>query len=107
MRWPESSLPIGMIRSKPHLINFADGFGELILDSVRYLGNNEIMKAIDLRQALKSHYEGWVAINTKNRKVVAKAKTFASISEKAKGLKDVLLVPGSNNYFGFVTSLNA
>ncbi len=60
------------------------------------------MKAIDLRQALKSRYEGWVAINTKDRTVVAKAKSFSLISEKTKGLKNVLLVPGSKNYFGFV-----
>lgn len=65
------------------------------------------MKAIDLRQALKSHYQGWVAINKKNRKVVAKAKTFSLISEKTKGLKNVLLVPGSKSYFGFVTLVYA
>ena len=65
------------------------------------------MKAIDLRQALKSHSQGWVAINKKNKKVVAKAKTFASISEKVKGLKDIFLMPASENYFGFITSLNA
>ena len=65
------------------------------------------MNAIDLRKTLKSHSQGWVAINNKNKKVVAHAKTFASISKKVSGLKDVFLMPASKNYFGFVTSLNA
>ncbi len=65
------------------------------------------MKAIDLRQALKSYSRGWVAINKKNKKVVAHAETFALISKKVKGSKDVVLVPASKDYFGFVTSVNA
>lgn len=65
------------------------------------------MKAIDLRQSLKPYVVGWVAINKKNRKVVANAKTFSLISEKTQGLKDVFLVPASKNYFGFVTIVNA
>lgn len=65
------------------------------------------MKAIDLRQALKSHSQGWLAIDKKNRKVVAKAKTFALISEKAKGLGNIFLIPASKSYFGFVTLLYA
>lgn len=78
-----------------------------LLDSSLHLVDNKIMKAIDLRLPLKLHSQGWVAINKKNRKVVAKAKTFSSISEKTQGLKNVLLVPASKNYFGFVTSLHA
>lgn len=62
------------------------------------------MNAIDLRQALKPYSKGWLAIDKKNKKVVAHAKTFALISEKAKGIKDIFLVPASKNYFGFVTS---
>lgn len=65
------------------------------------------MKAIDLRQALKTSYQGWLAINKKNRKVVAKAKTFSLISEKTKGLKNVFMVPASKNYFGFITPIHA
>lgn len=62
------------------------------------------MDSIDLRTVLKSHSTGWIAINKKNNKVVAHAKTFESISKKIKGLKDILLIPSSKNYFGFVTS---
>lgn len=65
------------------------------------------MEAMDLRQSLKPYAGGWVAINKKNRKVVANAKTFSLISEKTQGLKDVFLVPASKNYFGFVTIVNA
>lgn len=65
------------------------------------------MKAIDLRQTLKSYSQGWVAINKKSKKVVAKANTFASISEKVKESKNILLVPASKNYFGFITTINA
>ncbi len=65
------------------------------------------MKAIDLRQTLKSYSKGWVAINKKTKKVVAHAETFVSITEKVKDLKDVFLVPASKDYFGFVTSIDA
>lgn len=65
------------------------------------------MKAIDLRSALKSYSTGWVAINKKNRKVVAHAESLELLSEKIKGLKNILLVPASKNYFGFITSLRA
>lgn len=65
------------------------------------------MKAIDLRDALKPYTKGWVAINTKSNKVVAHADSFKTIAEEVKKLKNVLLVPASKNYFGFVTSLDA
>ena len=61
------------------------------------------MNAIDLRLALKPYSKGWLAID-KNKKVIAHAKTFASISKKIEGIKDIFLVPASKNYFGFVTS---
>lgn len=56
------------------------------------------MNAIDLRQALKPYSKGWLAINKKNKKVVAHAKTFESISQKIEGIKDIFLVPASKNY---------
>ncbi len=62
------------------------------------------MKAVDLIQTLKPYSKGWLAIDKKNKKVVAHANTFALISKKAKGVKDIFLVPASKNYFGFVTS---
>ncbi len=61
------------------------------------------MSTIDLRNALKLYSTGWVAINKKNNQVVAHANTFGTISKKIKGIKDILLVPASKNYFGFVT----
>ena len=62
------------------------------------------MNAVDLRQALKPYSKGWLAIDKKNKKVVAHAKTFVLISKKVEGIKDIFLVPASKNYFGFVTS---
>ena len=62
------------------------------------------MNAIDLRQALKPYSKGWLAIDKKNKKVVAHAKTFKSISKEIEGIKDIFLVPASKQYFGFVTS---
>ena len=64
------------------------------------------MKAIDLRDALKPYRKGWVAINTKTNKVVAHADNFKTIAEKVKKLKNILFVPASKNYFGFVTSID-
>jgi hypothetical protein len=62
------------------------------------------MKAIDLAKTLKPYSEGWVAVNKKNNKVVAHAKTFAAISKKIKDVNGVFLVPASKSYFGFITS---
>jgi len=62
------------------------------------------MNIVDLRQALRPYSKGWLAIDKKNKKVVAHAKTFASISKKIEGIKDIFLVPASKQYFGFVTS---
>ena len=62
------------------------------------------MNTIDVTQALKSYSQGWVAIDKKSKKVVAHAKTFASISKKVKGIEDIFLMPASKKYFGFVTA---
>lgn len=64
------------------------------------------MKAIDLTKTLKPYNSGWVAINKKNKKVVAHAKSFKAVLEKAKRGKDVLLIPASDKYFGFITRTN-
>lgn len=61
------------------------------------------MTAIDLTKKLKGYKEGWVALD-KKYKVVAAAKSFKDISEKVKNKKNgVVLMPASDNYFGFVT----
>lgn len=63
------------------------------------------MKGVDLTKQLKPYNSGWVAIF--NNKVIVHAKTFELIIEKVKKLKkprkDVLLIPASKNYFGFIT----
>lgn len=65
------------------------------------------MNAIDLRKTLQSYSRGWIAIDKKNKKVIAHAKTFKLVSRKVEGIKDIFLIPASKNYFGFVTSTNA
>lgn len=66
------------------------------------------MKAVDLTKQLKPYKSGWVAIL--NNKVVAHAKSFELVIKKInkfkKSSKDILLVPASENYFGFVTIVN-
>ncbi|OGH41954.1 MAG: hypothetical protein A3H79_00065 [Candidatus Levybacteria bacterium RIFCSPLOWO2_02_FULL_36_8b] len=64
------------------------------------------MKVIDLSKSLKEYKSEWVAVTKKN-KVVAHAKTFELICKKIKGRKDLLLIPASENYFGFVTTIYA
>lgn len=66
------------------------------------------MKAVDLTKQLKPYKSGWVAIL--NNEVVTHAKSFELVIKKIKTLKkfrkDILLVPASDNYFGFVTIVN-
>lgn len=61
------------------------------------------MKAVNLIKLLKPYKSGWVAINTKSKKVVAHEKNFEKVSKRVKDSEDVLLVPASQKYFGFVT----
>ncbi len=62
------------------------------------------MTAIDLTKKLKKYKSGWVALD-KNHKVIAHAETFKAISEKVKEKRrQVVLIPASDNYFGFITS---
>ncbi|OGH15247.1 MAG: hypothetical protein A3H50_03580 [Candidatus Levybacteria bacterium RIFCSPLOWO2_02_FULL_37_10] len=63
------------------------------------------MKIVNLSKLLKKYKSGWVALN-KEDKIVAHGKTFALTCQKIKDMKDVLLVPVSQNYFGFVTLCN-
>ena len=64
------------------------------------------MKAIDLKKALAPYESGWVAIRKKDNKVIAHAEKYTSIIKKVKG-EDILLVPASKEYFGFITTINA
>ena len=63
------------------------------------------MKAIDIKNELKKYKKGWVALNSEN-KVVEHAINFKSICDKLtkyKNKKDFLIIPASDNYFGFIT----
>lgn len=63
------------------------------------------MKALDLTKVLKPYKSGWLAVDHK-KKVIAHEQTFAEISNKVKGNRDVYLVSVSKDYFGFVTTLH-
>jgi len=62
------------------------------------------MKPMNLTKLLKPYKSGWVAINTKSKKVIAHEKDFEKVSNRVKDAEDILLVPASQKYFGFVTS---
>ena len=64
------------------------------------------MDAIDFTKPLSKYKSGWVAINEEKREIVAHAKTFSEITKKVKTLKKVILIPASDNYFGFITIIN-
>lgn len=63
------------------------------------------MKTTDLSKTLKKYQSGWVAVSEKNT-VVAHAKTFAQICKKIDKNPNVLLIPATRNYFGFVTNID-
>lgn len=65
------------------------------------------MKAFDLKESLKPYTDGWVAVNKKTKQVVAHAKDFKSIAQKVGKQKNLLLIPASDSYFGFITRANA
>lgn len=61
------------------------------------------MNTLDFTQILKGYKKGWVAINEKERKVVAQGKDFNEINKKVKETKNVVLMSTSEDYFGFIT----
>ena len=63
------------------------------------------MKPINLTKQLSKYKKGWVALDKKKR-VIAHAKTYKEIVGKVQNSADVLLVPASDNYFGYVTLCN-
>ena len=60
------------------------------------------MRAVNLVKALRPYKTGWVAIDEK-QEVVVHAKDFKTISEKVNNQENIVLIPASENYFGFVT----
>ena len=69
--------------------------------------DNRDMKPINLTKTLKPYTSGWVAVNKKNKQVIAHSNSFKEISKKIKEAKDILLIPASDKYFGFITRANA
>ena len=63
------------------------------------------MTSLDLSKTLKNYKTGWVAVD-KEKKVVAHAQSFSLICKKIKKDSGLLLLPASQNYFGFVTFMN-
>ena len=61
------------------------------------------MNTLDFTQILKGYKKGWVAINEKEKKVVAQGKDFNEINKKVKETKNVVLMSTSEDYFGFIT----
>jgi len=65
------------------------------------------MQTINLSKILKNFSSGWVAITSDYKKVVASGKTLKEVNQKVLQQKrdDVILIPDSKNYRGFVTSV--
>lgn len=64
------------------------------------------MRAVDLTKTLKSYTSGWVAVDERTNRVIEHAKDFRLIAEKVRGRKDILLIPASRTYFGFITKVD-
>lgn len=64
------------------------------------------MQTINLSKILRNFTSGWVAITSDYKKVVAFGKTLKEVTDKVSKEKqnDVVLIPASRNYRGFVTS---
>lgn len=64
------------------------------------------MQTINLSKILKNFTSGWVAITSDYKKVVASGRTLKEVTNKVLKEKqnDVVLIPASRNYRGFVTS---
>jgi len=61
------------------------------------------MTPLDLSKTIKKYKTGWLAIDEQNKKVIAHAKDFATISKKKYPNKNIVLLPASDEYFGLVT----
>ncbi len=64
------------------------------------------MKTINLKKTLAKYKSGWVALN-KQFKVVDHAKSFNLIADRVAKMKDIVLMPASNDYSGLVTRFHA
>ena len=64
------------------------------------------MNTFDFTQILKGYKKGWVAIDEKEKKVVAQGKDFNEINKKVKEKRNVVLMSTSEDYFGFITVIH-
>lgn len=64
------------------------------------------MQTVNLSKLLKNFSSGWVAVTSDYKKVVASGKTLREVTARATKQKrdDVILVPTSKNYRGYVTN---
>ncbi len=64
------------------------------------------MQTINLSKILKNFSSGWVAITPDYKRVVASGRTLKEVTDKVLKEKqdDVVLIPASKNYRGFITS---
>lgn len=64
------------------------------------------MQTINLSKLIKNFSSGWVAITSDYKKVVASGKTLKEVTNKIvkQNREDVVLIPASKNYRGFVTN---
>jgi len=65
------------------------------------------MKAVDLTKTLQDFKSGWVALN-KDHEVIKTASTFKKIATEVENDKrlnqsEIILLPASDDYFGFIT----
>lgn len=62
------------------------------------------MQTVNLSKLLKNFSSGWVAVTSDYKKVVASGKTLKEVTARATKQKrdDVILVPASKNYRGYV-----
>lgn len=63
------------------------------------------MTAIDIRKQISKYKKGWVALD-KSHQVVESANSFEEINrklEKHSKKEELLLLPVSDKYFGFIT----
>ena len=65
------------------------------------------MQTVNLTKILKNYSSGWVALSSDYKKVVASGKTLEEVTNKVERQKrsDIVLIPASKNYRGYVTSV--
>ena len=65
------------------------------------------MQTVNLSKLLKNFSSGWVAITADYTKIVASGKTLKGVTKavEKQNRDDVILIPATKNYRGFVTTV--